>query len=161
MLTCRDIPEEDWAKARERLIYYFSRGHGLDNASDLAQETLAVLLARDDFQFQRREDFLPVCLGFARRVGQSGYRKEFRYSGGPLPDDLPGHPSESAQATERNILTSQILNKAKAGLRPGEYDLMLNDSASSDPAEANRVRVTRHRAIQKVVRMLGLDRSGR
>ena len=96
MLTCRDIPAEDWEKARERLVFYFSRGHGADNARDLAQETLAAVLQRDDYRFETREDFLPVCLGFARRISLSGFRKAIRYSGGPVDDDLPGHASESA-----------------------------------------------------------------
>ena len=156
MLTCRDIPAEDWAKARERLVYYFSRGHGAENARDLAQETLMAVLERDDFQFERREDFLPVCLGFARRVSQSGYRKEFRYSGGQPPDDLPGRLGESAEAVERGILLAQILEKAKTGLRDEEYDLIMESPAGSDPQQANRQRVARHRALRKLARALGL-----
>ena len=156
MLTCRDIPAEDWEKARERLVYYFSRGHGADNARDLAQETLAAVLQRDDYQFETREDFLPVCLGFARRISLSGFRKAIRYSGGPVDDDLPGHPSESAEAVQRGILLAQVLKKARAELREEEYDLILESPAGSDPQQSNRQRVTRHRALKKLARALGL-----
>jgi hypothetical protein len=158
MLTCRDIPPEDWAKAQERLVYYFSRGHQAEHSRDLAQETLMVVLQRDDFQFERREDFLPVCLGFARRISQSGYRKEFRYSGGPPTDELPGRQGESAEAVERGILLAEILEKARAELRSEEYNLILDSPTASDPQEGNRRRVARHRALRKLARALGLTR---
>jgi hypothetical protein len=155
-MTCRDIPEEDWKKAGERLVYVFSRGHGADNARDLAQETLRAVWERADYQFEKREDFMPVCLGFARLISQAGHRKAYRYSGGAVPDDLPSRSGESAEAVEQGILLQQILQQGKVNLRAEEFKLILEPPPAASLQEANRVRVARHRALQKLARILGL-----
>ncbi len=155
-MTCRDVPEVEWEKARERLIFYFSRGRGLDQARDLAQETLATLWEREDYTFEALENFIPVCLGFARNIAHAWYRKQARYSDAPLPENLPGTEAESALAVEQGILLAEVKKAARAVLRPDELSAILERSEGAGANEQNRQRVMRFRAVRKVAAALGL-----
>ena len=75
MPTCRSLSPDAWEQARQALVFYFSRRHGLANAEDLAQETLAAFWKREDFEFEREEDFLRVCYAFARRILQVAVKR--------------------------------------------------------------------------------------
>ena len=89
MANCRSIPPAAWEHAREALIFYFSRRHGLTDAEDLAQDTLATLWSRDDDEFEKNDDFLRVCYGFARLVSQKGYRQAQKHAGDELDPATP------------------------------------------------------------------------
>src|SRR5450432_767307 len=93
MPNSRSIEPEAWEQARSALVFYFSRRHGFTNAEDLAQETLAALWKRDDFEFARADDFLRICYAFARRISQSGGRDARKHAGEELD---PGVPSPGA-----------------------------------------------------------------
>jgi len=74
MVDSRFIPIELWIEARKSLIFFFSRRLGLQNAEDLAQHTLMVILSREDYEFAREEDFPKVCYGFAKKILREVYR---------------------------------------------------------------------------------------
>src|SRR5437879_1368631 len=74
MINCRSIPTELWIEARKSLIFFFSRRLGIQNAEDLAHNTLMVIWLREDYEFAREEDFPKVCYGFARKILQEVYR---------------------------------------------------------------------------------------
>jgi len=164
MLNCRSITPEAWAQAREALIFYFSRRHGSDRADDLAQETLAALWIREDYEFEKEEDFLRVCLGFARMISQAGYRqtrRESEFVGMEHEAMSPNHHPDGAAATEHRILLEQICTLGESRLREQDWQLVVQ-AATSDgeptdmiPSERNRFRVSLHRARKKLEKITG------
>src|SRR5579872_5616193 len=73
MLNCRSIPAEKWVHAHKALMLFFS-GKGVVSPEDMAQQTLMTVWSREDYQFEKEEDFLKVCYGFARKILLEGYR---------------------------------------------------------------------------------------
>src|SRR5579871_1348020 len=122
MPNCRSMPPEVWAHARECLIFYFSRRHPRSDAEDLAQETLLALWNREDYEFDREEDFLKVCYGFARHVLQEGYRKSERHAAEPLDPALPAgqHEWSSARAMESRMLLAEVCEIGRSQLREND-----------------------------------------
>src|SRR5260370_399388 len=84
MINCRSVPPKTWEYARQALVFYFTRRHGLSDAEDLAQETLATILSREDYHFEKEEDFLKVCYGFAGHILQTARRGAAKCAGSPL-----------------------------------------------------------------------------
>ena len=66
MPNCRSIPTEKWVHAHKALVHFFTR-KGVSNPEDMAQETLMTLWSREDYQFEKEDDFLKVCYGFAKK----------------------------------------------------------------------------------------------
>lgn len=172
MATSRSISPEAWAHAREGLIFYFSRRHGMDRAEDLAHETLMAVWSRSDYQFEKDEDFPKVCLGFARHVSRSTFRDATRRPTVSLEGDTAAsdYSSEGAKSTEMRILLEQIKEMGKAGLSDREWQLIVNAAGltgdndargDADAAEelrqtdGNRFRVYLHRARKKLEKMSG------
>jgi len=165
MPNCRSIPPEVWEHARRALVMFFSRRHRLANAEDLAQETLAVLWSRQDFEFDREDDFLRVCYGFANKISLSGYRTARKYDGEALDPASRGETS-CAQSSrnvglnpvEATLLLDQVIRIAKAGLRDQDWRLIQKVAVEEedaptrrlDPIEANRIRVGLFRARKKL-----------
>src|SRR5690349_564754 len=94
-MNCRSVSPKTWEYARQALVFYFSRRHGLSNSEDLAHETLASILSRDDYQFEKEEDFLKVCYGFACHVLQTA-RREVRKNVGMSLDPATLFPRQGA-----------------------------------------------------------------
>jgi DNA-directed RNA polymerase specialized sigma24 family protein len=170
MPNSRTISPEAWGHAREALVFYFSRRNGSSQAEDLAQETLAAIWERDDFEFEKDEDFLRVCMGFARRISQAGFRDQKRHSGKIIQSDIsaPTHHSDGARATESRILLEDILDAGKLQLREKDWELIqfaanLNgeDGQSAQRAnhlhasDANKFRVYLFRARKKLAEATG------
>lgn len=165
MPNCRSMAPEIWARARERLVFYFSRRHARSDAEDLAQETLLALWNREDYEFEQEEDFLKVCYGFARRILQEGYRETQRHSASELDASHPAASSEfgSQRATESRVLLEQVCALGQSQLGDNEWDLIMM-SAELDRTtvadqlklgDANNVRVRLHRARKKLARLVG------
>jgi DNA-directed RNA polymerase specialized sigma24 family protein len=164
MATCRSIPSAVWSHAHAALVFYFSRRHGYSNAEDLAQETLTAILARDDFEFEKEEDFLKVCYGFASRISQTGYRRAKKHAAAPLtPDSGPGGYSAQLSAPEAGVLLDEVIRTAKGSLSADDWHL-IREAADTDRAtmaerlklgDANNVRVRLHRARRKLARLTG------
>lgn len=163
MLTCRSIPPELWEQARERLIYFFSRRHAADNAEDLAQETLAVVLSRDDYVFEKREDFLKVCIGFARFVLKQHYRRSSKETE-PFDEGTPARvarvrglsgPEIGLFVEDVQRIASSEFPEQRALLDPDEPDGLTGATASGSKENANRLRVQLHRLRKKLGRLTG------
>ena len=170
MPNCRSIPADAWEHAREALIFFFSRRHGLADAEDLAQEALVTLWSREDYEFEREEDFLRVCYGFARLVSLKGYRDTRKHAGEELDVATTAAPRDSGGLidAETRILLDQVYKVAGSKLPEKDWQL-IQQAAVSDRAaigdalnmgDANNVRVRLHRARKKLARLTGWGRKG-
>src|ERR1039458_2426252 len=108
-MNCRSVSAKTWEHARQALVFYFTRRHGLTNAEDLAHETLTTILSREDYQFENEEDFLRVCYGFACHILQTTRRK----AGRDISTSLEGNSPISWQDTQ--------------GLKDAELNVYLNE----------------------------------
>ena len=167
MPNCRSITAETWAHARECLVFYFSRRHGRNDAEDLAQETLLSLWNREDYEFEKDEDFLKVCYGFARHITQQANREAGRHTGDPLEPcpPAPEHDSSGQRAMESRILLEEVCRIGESRLREREWK-MIQQAVDSDRAtlaekfkagDANNLRVHLHRARKKLAKLAGLE----
>jgi DNA-directed RNA polymerase specialized sigma24 family protein len=162
MPNFRSITPEAWEHARQALVFYFSRRHGFAQAEDLAQETLMAIMSREDFEFEKQEDFLRVCYGFASRIALKGHRTESKYA-----NDLRTSPPASRQGNELNkselaILLQEVCRIGQTQLRDQEWKLIQAAATSEDrtnlsteSGDANRVRVKLHRARKKLALLTG------
>jgi hypothetical protein len=169
MPNCRSIPQIAWEHAREALIFYFSRRHGIANAEDLAQDTLAAIWSRDDFEFEREEDFLRVCYGFAGRILQSGYRKTRKHAGSELDPATP-EPARRAyglDSTEIRLLLDEVIKIGGTQLKKKDWEIIRIAATADGPAtdgrhpsdSGNRFRVRLFRARKKLAQLTGWGRS--
>ncbi len=79
-MNCRDVPPDLWSHARAAIFMFFSRRLGVEQADEVAQATLLAVLRREDYLFDKEEDFLRVCLGFAKKVAPELARSAERRS---------------------------------------------------------------------------------
>lgn len=169
MANSRSISPKAWAHARESLIFYFSRRHARADAEDLAQETLLAIWNREDYEFDKEEDFLKVCYGFARHISKEGYREAHRQAAASVDDSMPAppHESSSARAIEARILLEKVCEIGRSNLRATDWQ-MIEQAADSDRAtmanelnmgDANNLRVRLHRARKKLAKLTGHDES--
>lgn len=166
MPNCRSIPPETWAHARQALVFYFTRRHIHASAEDLAQETLLAVWNREDYKFEKEEDFLKICFGFARRILLEGYREAERHKGSVLDESQPApeHDRSGQRATESRRLLEQVCEIGRSQLRDKDWEI-IQRAASLDRAkmaqdlklvDANNVRVRLHRARKKLAKLAGL-----
>jgi len=142
------------------LVFFFLRRHSRSDAEDLAHETLAAVLSRPDYEF-REEDFLPVCLGFARYVLKGYYRTAAR-AAGSLAFDVAASPGSfgGMDNTEARILLDQITRIGETRLEESEWDAIFRAAIGADRAcdlQANSgyLRVRLHRARKKLAKFTG------
>jgi DNA-directed RNA polymerase specialized sigma24 family protein len=163
-MNSRSVQPQVWEHARQALVFYFLRRHGLSNAEDLAQETLTAILVRDDYEFESEKDFLKVCYGFAANVSHAGRRKNARHSGDQLSPNIQAAAAEvrGLRDAELTVYLAEILRIGNEQL--GKADREIIDQlaseegirpASQDSMEANRERVKRHRARRLLARIVG------
>jgi hypothetical protein len=165
MPNCRSIPPAVWEHARQALITFFSRRHQFANAEDLAQETLAVLWSRQDFEFDKEEEFLRVCYGFAGKISLAGYRTARKHDAEQL--DTASRPTSGFNVglnpVEASLLLDEVVRIAKAELRDQDWKLIENAALEErdgparrpDPMQANRARVGLFRARRKLKELTG------
>jgi DNA-directed RNA polymerase specialized sigma24 family protein len=153
-----------WEHAHEALVFYFSRRHGFHNAEDLAQETLAAILTREDFEFEKDEDFLKICYGFASRISLTAYRRARKQAADPLDPESGGSSAKGLRlgASEARVMLDEVIRTAKSHLNPGDWSLI--QQAAADRLTAvehlsagtpNNARVRLHRARRKLARLTG------
>ncbi len=166
MLNSRSIPPELWEQARQALVFYFLRRHGSSNAEDLAQETLMAIWSREDYTFEREEDFLRVCYGFAARISRWGHRQAQKHVGGgldPAATPAPGGDLRGLTGTEVKIFLDEVCRTGESGLADKDWKL-IQSAAGGDRAnmpvlfdlgDANNFRVYLHRIRRKLARLTG------
>ncbi len=158
MPTSRSIPSEAWVQARQALVFYFSRRHGLESAEDLAQETLAALWSRDDFEFAHEKDFLRVCYAFAQRVSKVGWRRQSRDTTVELNEEVGAKTARSNQA-EMAVYLREVLDALRSEMSSRDRQLIVDGAAGtighSGPEEANRMRVGLCRARKRLAKLTG------
>ncbi len=164
MFNCRSVSPKTWEFARQALVFYFTRRHGLVGAEDLAHETLAAILKREDYQFEQEEDFLKVCYGFASHILQSARREDFRGADSSLECSLasPAVHTGGLNDTELNIYLDEVLRLGQDQLRETDWQLIQQAIVLDggrveelDPAGANSARVKLHRARKKLATLAG------
>jgi len=164
MINCRSVSPKSWEHARQALVFYFTRRHGLSSAEDLAQETLATVLSREDYQFEKEEDFLRVCYGFAGHMLQTARREVAKSPGSDINAVLEAGCSEmhGLEDAELNVYLNEILRLGKDQLRDADWQLIQrsmvlddNRGAGRNPAGNNNTRVKLHRARRKLAQLVG------
>ena len=163
MLTSRSIPPDLWEQARRALVFYFSRRHGFTNAEDLAHDTLQAVWIREDFIFEKEEQFLRVCYGFASRVSLEGHRQVRRNAAISLDS---GKPVEKVRAVglselDTHIFVEDVRRVAESRLTSEDWEmvrLLMEDereSAAGLWGNANMFRVRLHRVRGKLAELTG------
>lgn len=159
-INSRSISPKLWAQARETLVFFFLRRHARSDAEDLAHDTLVAVLSRDDYEFEE-EDFLRVCLGFARYILKVSYRAAARGTG-VLECDVAAPPGSlgGADNTEARILLDEVTRIAAARLDASEWDIIFRAAMGMDPnldsqANSGYLRVRLHRARKRLARFTG------
>lgn len=167
-MNCRSIPAEDWGHAREALVFYFSRRHGSDRAEDLAQDALAAIWKREDYQFDKPEDFLKICYAFARQISRYGYRKARRDASEMLsPDMEQTSPSfRGMSGPLLGLLLDDVIRLGAAELTEREWEAIcvaaeskISGIAAHSEPESNKLRVQLFRARRKLEKITGWKKS--
>ena len=163
-MTCRSVSPKAWECARQALVFYFSRRHGLSGAEDLAHETLVAILGRGDFQFEREEDFLRVCYGFAGHILQAARRGAARKSrdSGDVTATAPTIEAQRLAGAELSVFLNEVFRLGRDALRDEDWQLIQQSivldgdrSVDSGAANANNARVKLHRARKKLAQLVG------
>jgi hypothetical protein len=158
MLNCRSIPSEVWIRARERLIFFFSRRHGLENAEDLAHQTLMTVLSRDDYMFEKEEDFFKVCYGFARHILHEANRPAQKHLEVDLYDiEATTQPVKGLRGAEVSAFLGEVRCHAKAELLAEEWaqiEAVVNGDDVDHRPDA-KLRVQLHRVRKKLAKLTG------
>lgn len=158
MLNCRSIPTELWIQARMLLVSYFSR-RGMANAEDLAHDTLTAVWSRENFEFEKEEDFLKICYGFARNIYLDGCRKVRNYSSYELDNvmESPVHRVNGLEGNEITIFLEEVHKRAEVELAANEWALIAeavtSDSTARHGLGSDRMRL--HRARKKLAKLTG------
>jgi hypothetical protein len=161
-MDCRSISPDTWDHARRALIFYFSRRCPLADAEDHAQETIAAIWQRPDYQFETEDDFLKVCYGFARRIRFSMARDTRKHAGSVLDPNLPAADAAGGmRAIESSILLEEVRAMGERQLRNDDWGVIWRRATEMEPEggvdarQANRMRVQLHRARQKLAAIAG------
>lgn len=158
MPNCRSIPDETWVQASKALFYFFRR-KGVSNPEDLAQETLLMVWAREDYQFDKEDDFLKVCYGFARNILQEGYRITRKHAAEELDISVDSRVRriQGLEGNEANVFLEEVCQRADAELQEEERAAIQAavDRDSQDQPVEGKQRVRLYRARKKLAKLTG------
>jgi DNA-directed RNA polymerase specialized sigma24 family protein len=167
MPNSRTIPGHLWEHAQRALVFYFAH-HGAVNAEDLAQDTLAEVWRRSDYEFRKDADFLRVCYAFARLILKADWRRERQRADAEMAHCREGAPARSGLGLNQLELAAylqQVMATGQSELSARDWDAIegsLTDgppgAAPGNPDQANRGRVQLHRARKKLSRLIGWKR---
>jgi DNA-directed RNA polymerase specialized sigma24 family protein len=158
MLNSRSIPNETWVHAHKALVHFFTR-KDVSNPEDLAQETLMTLWSREDYHFDKEDDFLKVCYGFAKKILLEGYRLGRRHAAQEL-DPLVESPVQGVQGlegSEVSVFLGEVCRRANAELLEEEkaaIEAAIDRGREDKPVEGKQ-RVRLHRARKKLAKLTG------
>jgi len=156
-MKSRSISNELWLQDRSRLIFYFTRRVGSQNAEDLAQSTIMTMWRRD-FEFEKPEDFLKVCFGFARKILQAESRDE-KYSWDELDPDIEHktHDLDGLKGAEIAAFLEEVKRKGQELLDAEDWELI--EAAAhrdgDDGPVSGRLRTKLHRVRNEFAKMMG------
>ena len=155
MFNSRNIPNELWAQARQRLIFFFSRRLGIQNADDPAQDTLLAIWAREDYEFAQPEDFFKVCFGFARNILKEKYRENLKSSGEIEIDpeiEKAFSDVKGLKGPEASAFLGEVKRCAEDVLAPKDQQLLDNAIKGNEDDRPNpvNIRVRLHRIRKKL-----------
>jgi DNA-directed RNA polymerase specialized sigma24 family protein len=162
-MSIRSISPELWERARQALVFYFSRRLGMAGAGpeDLAQDTLVALWSREDFRLEKEDDFLRICYGFAKRIMFASYRQAMKHSE-PGPNTAVQEQSAPPMHNpELKVFLDEVITAGKARLSEREWDILLQAAESERPPlgglglDEKTARVVLHRARRKLARLVG------
>jgi DNA-directed RNA polymerase specialized sigma24 family protein len=158
MLNCRSIPDEIWVHASKALFYFF-RGKGVSNPEDLAQETLMTILSREDYQFEKEEDFLRVCYGFAKNILREGYRANRKHAAKESIVSVESRVRgiQGLEGNEASVFLEEVCRRADAELQEEEWAAIQAAVArdSQDQPVEGKQRVRLYRARKKLAKLTG------
>jgi DNA-directed RNA polymerase specialized sigma24 family protein len=165
MVTCRAISKAVWEQAREALVFYFERRVGFMDAEDLAQDTLAAIWRRADFEFEVEEDFPKICYAFAKRILKASLRKDKGHLQTELQATIPAPERNlfGLNSMEMEVYLDEVMTAARSGMLEHEWRAIENraryeaygETQPLDDRERNRLRVEFHRAKEKLTELLG------
>jgi len=167
MPNCRTISQATWEHARKALVFYFSRRHGVTEAEDLAQETLAAVLTRDDYEFEKEDDFLRVCYGFAGRISKAGYRQANKHAAAELdPMMAAAEPaSRGLIPQEVGLLLEEVVRIGETRLREKDWEMIraavereFAATTENSAQDRNTLRVRIYRARRRLAQLTGWKR---
>ena len=174
MPTCRDIPPDKWEHARNALIYSFTHRYrySLDEADDLAQDTLAAVLSRPDYEFASVDDFLRVVRAFAKKVVLANWRRAAKQTVGAADGEFPPAASRKPfglTPVEMGILLDEVARRVKKELTERERQVLeQSDQEDRESAakrlglrDANHFGVILHRARKKIAKIVGSNKQGK
>ncbi len=158
MLNCRSIPTEKWVHARKALVYFFS-GKGILNPEDLAQETLMTVWSRENYQFEKEEDFLKVCYGFANKILLEGYRIGRKHAAEELDFSVQSRVQgiQGLEGNEVSVFLEEVCRRADAELQEEEraaIQAALDRDDQDQPVDGKQ-RVRLYRARKKLAKLTG------
>jgi|SRR5215472_9521438 len=158
MPNCKSIPPEKWVQAHKALVFFFSR-RGASNPEDLAQDTLTAVLSREDYEFEKEDDFLKVCYGFARRILLEGYRVSRKHgleeSGLSVQSRVQS--IQGLEGSEVNVFLEEVRRRANAALQEEEWAAIqaaIDRDTQEQPVEGKQ-RVRLYRARKKLAKLTG------
>lgn len=159
MLDSHSISPDLWVYARKCLVYYFMHRHGASNAEDLAQDTLMAIWIRKDYTFEKEEDFLKVCYGFARNIHQEGIRVDQKHAADELTSDVerPAPKVQGMQYQEVQVFLNEVQTQAEDELLADELALIVEAMKrdGQNPPLSSKLRVKLHRARKKLEKITG------
>jgi DNA-directed RNA polymerase specialized sigma24 family protein len=162
MISCRSIPEVEWADAKQKLCFFFSRRHRRPDAEDLAQETLFWVWQRN-LPIEKQEDFLRLCHGFANKILLSAIRNGIRHGHAPLKFDVaaPEPEIQGLTGAEVQVIVAEILRIGSEQLSARDLQLLgeMADADQQDPADrtakSGKERLQQHRLRKKLMKIVG------
>jgi DNA-directed RNA polymerase specialized sigma24 family protein len=158
MLSCRSIPAEMWVHAHKALVQFFTHKDVL-NPEDLAQETLMTLWSRNDYLFDKEEDFLKVCYGFAKNILRDGYRVSRKYAAEELDLSVESHVQgiQGLEGSEVSVFLEEVCRRANTELQQEEraaIQAAIDREREDHPVEGKQ-RVRLYRARKKLAKLTG------
>lgn len=128
------------------------------NPEDMAQETLMTVWSREDYQFEKEDDFLKVCYGFARKILLDGYRVRPEHAGED-PDLVESRMQaiQGLKGNEVSVFLEEVCRRGAAELQEEEWATIQAaiDRDSQDPPVDTRQRVRLYRVRKKLAKLTG------
>jgi len=164
MFNSRSIPTELWANARDRLIFYFSRRLGVQNAEDLAHNTLMAIWVREDYEFEREDDFLKVCYGFAKKILHEVLREDRKNRWIELNFDIEERSLgvKGLKGPEAPAFLEEVRRCGQEKLDAEEWALIeaIVNRDQEDAPPVGRIRTQIHRTRRKLASITGWEMKG-